>query len=219
MQRFNQTVYLTIRNSLSPSEMDQTWRQRLKRIIDEAPDLTEVGVSRKAGLSRSTVNDIIKKGTTPSIDNFLAICKAIGVRPSILLEGIEDAKIVIPIVGYVSAGEGWIPVDDHAQDPLEFDLGSHDTIGVEVRGDSMSPVYRDGDTLICYRRFGPNADNLIGQDCVIRTAKGEHYVKILKRGSRPGRFNLKSYNPIMDDVEDVALAWAAPISWIRRGGR
>jgi len=60
---------------------------------------------------------------------------------------------------------------------------------------------------------------MIDLDCVIRTADGQHYVKILKRGSRPGRFHLKSYNPAEDDIEDVALSWVAPVAWIKRGVR
>ena len=178
-------------------------------------------LSLKANLSPSTVHSIVSKGASPSIDNFLAICAALGVSPAQLLEGEFRQTKSIPIVGFVSAGEGWTPID-HAtgpEDKIEFDLGAHDTIGIEVRGDSMSPVYRNGDFLICYRQFGPNADNCIGLDCVVRTADNRHFVKILKRGTRPGRFILKSYNPLVDDIEDVALSWSAPVAWVRRGAR
>lgn len=198
--------------------MSENWRQRLKFILDETPGLTMKALSLKANLSPSTVHSILTKGASPSIDNFIAICTALGVSPSELLDGEVTPRLSIPIVGFVSAGEGWTPIDNATspEDKIEFDLGAHDTIGIEVRGDSMSPVYRNGDFLVCYRQFGPNADNCIGLDCVVRTADNRHFVKILKRGSRPGRFNLKSYNPLVDDVEDVALSWAAPIAWVRR---
>lgn len=176
------------------------------------------GLSLKAGLHASTVQSILTKGASPSIDNFLSICEAMGVSPSALLEG-EHSSVSIPLVGLVSAGEGWNPVDGETSDAIEFEVGAHDTIALEVRGDSMSPVYRNGDHLICYRQFGPNADNCIGLDCVLRTADNRNFVKILKRGSRPSRFTLKSYNPLVDDIEDVALQWAAPIAWIKRAAR
>lgn len=195
------------------------WRERLKAIIDETPGLTMKGLSLKAGLHASTVQSILTRGTAPSVENFLAICQALGVTPAQLLDADEPSKLTIPVVGIVSAGEGWSPMDDDAGQVVDFELGAHDSIAVEVRGDSMAPVYRNGDVLICHRRYGPHADNLIGLDCIVRTASGENYVKILKRGSRPGRFNLKSYNPVVDDVEDVALAWAAPVAWIKRGVR
>jgi len=178
-------------------------------------------LSLRAGLHPTTLQSIITKGSSPSIDNFISICNALGISPSELLNDEAAPRLSIPIVGFVSAGEGWTPIDNATgpEDKIEFDLGAHDTIGIEVRGDSMSPVYRNGDFLICYRQFGPNADNCIGLDCVVRTADGRSFVKILKRGGRPGRFTLKSYNPMVDDIEDVALSWAAPVAWIRRSAR
>lgn len=35
----------------------------------------------------------------------------------------------------------------------------------------------------------------------------------------PNRFSLRSYNSAVDDIEDVVLAWVAPVSWIKRGAR
>jgi phage repressor protein C with HTH and peptisase S24 domain len=198
--------------------MGYNWRTELKRIIDDTPGLSMKGVSLKAGLSESFVRDVINRGADPSAENLAAICSVIGITPYDLQSGSEPVKRVIPVVGIVSAGEGWTNVDD-GTDTVEFELGPHDSIAIEVRGDSMVPVYRSGDTLICHRQFGPHADNLIGLDCVVRTADGRNFVKILRRGTRPGRFNLRSYNSAVDDIEDVALAWVAPVAWIKRGRR
>ena len=90
-------------------------------------------------------------------------------------------------------------------------------ITIEIRGDSMSPVYRSGDKLIC-RRHLRAFDNLIGLDCAVLTEDGQGYVKILRRGTRPNRYNLKSYNVAQEDIENVKLAWAAPVVWIKRSG-
>lgn len=125
-------------------------------------------LSLKAGLPAATVHNMLKRGHAPSVDAFAAVAAALGVSPSYLLTGDEGGLITIPIVGTVSAGEGWVPIEDGGQDPIEFDLGSHDTIALEVRGNSMAPVYRNGDVLICHRQFGSNADNLIGLDCLMR---------------------------------------------------
>jgi len=199
--------------------MAEAWRLKLKALIDETPGLTMKAVSVKAGLHPSTLQAILTKGASPSIENFLAICRALNISPALLLGGEDQGPLRVPVVGIVSAGEGWVQTDELAGEAIEFDLGAHDTIGLEVRGDSMAPVYRNGDFLICHRQFGPNADNCIGLDCVIKTASGQNFVKILRRGSRPARFNLRSYNPAVEDIEDVALAWAAPVAWIKRGTR
>lgn len=174
------------------------------------------GLSVKAGLDPSTVHAYLARGRAPTVEHFLAISKAAGISPGWLLEGDERADIGVPVVGIVSAGEGWHPVDDPQIGQVTFELSGYDTIALEVRGDSMFPVYRDRDYLICHRQHGANADNLIGRDCVLRLADGRCFVKILNRGSMPGRFTLRSYNASVPDVQDVALSWVAPVSWIKR---
>jgi len=195
--------------------MDKDWRKQLQRFIDEA-GIAVTRLSEDAGLNRSTLSKILSGGDT-TIENFLAICRRLNVRPSEVLEGEHPSAPSVPIVGIVSAGEGWTPIGDKIHEAVDFEIGRSDTIAVEVRGDSMSPVYRNGDTLICRRHFGPFVDNLVGRDCVVQTADGRHFVKILKKGSKTNRVTLKSYDPMVDDIEDVSLAWAAPIAWVKRG--
>lgn len=42
-------------------------------------------------------------------------------------------------------------------------------------------------------------------------------MKTVHRGTRKGVFRLRSYNPSYEDIEDVALEWAAPITHVIRG--
>jgi transcriptional regulator with XRE-family HTH domain len=177
-------------------------------------------LSKKAGLSEGYISGIIKTGRTPSVDNLISIAHAAKVEPGWLLMGDETFRIKIPIVGTASAGEEWSLSTATKPNTLEFDLGSgYDVIGIEVRGDAMAPVYRDQDFVVCQRRMGSYADNLIGTDCAVRTLAGKNYLKILKKGTRPNHFTLRSYNSAVDDVENVQLEWVAPVVWIKRGGR
>jgi len=60
----------------------------------------------------------------------------------------------------------------------------------------------------------------VGQDCVVRMRAGDGYIKHLLDGARPGTFTLRSVsNPIAKDIKNVPIDWAAPIVWIKRGGR
>lgn len=195
--------------------MDKDWRQRLQLIIKER-GVAVTRLSEDAGLDRSTLQKVLNGGNI-SVVKFLNVCRALGVRPGEILEGEERFSPSVPIVGFVSAGEGWTPIEGIHTEVVDTEIATPDTIAVEVRGDSMSPVYRNGDTLICHRVFGPYVDNLIGRDCVVQTADGRHYVKILKRSSKPNRVTLKSYDPLVDDIEDVAISWAAPVLWVKRG--
>lgn len=192
-----------------------TWRQRLTEIADHFEGGMK-GLSMAAGLNPTKVRDVLKRGQSPSVESFLSICEAAKVDPTYVLFGDEPPRVEIPVVGMVSAGEGWSAVEDNI-DQMEFALDNDDMVAIEVRGDSMSPVYRNGDRLIC-RRHQRAFDNLIGLDCAVLTEDGRGFVKILRRGSRPNRFNLKSYNVTQEDLENVKLAWVAPVVWIKRSG-
>lgn len=129
---------------------------------------------------------------------------------------------LIPIVGYVGGGDRFTPVDDHAPgaaiEHVSLSLGDENQVAVRVRGPSMSPVYRDGDVIIGVRLTSRSLANAINLDCIVMTADGDGYVKRVLKGTKPGRFRLRSYNPDYADIEDVAIAWAAPVSWVGRRG-
>ena len=81
---------------------------------------------------------------------------------------------------------------------------------LEISGDSMLPVYRDGDTII----VSPGAALRRGDRVVVKTSDGEVLAKELKR--RTARtIELRSLNPEHEDrvlpVEQVA--WIARIVW------
>ena len=178
-------------------------------------------VSKRAGLSHGYLSGMLASEKAPSIENFEKIAKGLGVDPAWLLMGEEQYRVKIPIVGVASDREAWAPTAASAKAAtLDFDLGaSFDVIGIEIRGASMAPVYRDQDFVICQRRVGAHADNMIGMDCAVRTTRGQHYLKILQKGTKPKAFNLRSYNSAVDDIENQILEWVAPVVWIKRGGR
>ena len=97
---------------------------------------------------------------------------------------------------------------------LEFNLVAPDPIAVEVRGESMLPVYRPGDYLICSRRRGADLQEALNKDCVVRTSENEGYIKKLVQGSRANTYTLVSYNAA--PIENQKLLWAAPIVWVKR---
>lgn len=123
----------------------------------------------------------------------------------------------MPVVGHVGAGAQIYPIDDHAPgaglDEIEAPPGAAPgAVGVRVRGDSMYPVYSEGDLLFYAEQRNPA--ELIGRECVVRLADGRLFIKIIRRGATPGRYSLHAHNaPPLDDVE---IDWAAPVQWIRR---
>jgi transcriptional regulator with XRE-family HTH domain len=201
--------------------MPETFRARLRRLMDER-GLDMKGLSIAAGLGETAVRDILDRGADPRRKTIEKLSSALGVSSAELIEGADVSYQLVPIIGFVSAGEGWMPFDDdgHAQiDEVELRIEGGEAVGLQVRGQSMAPVYRDGDTLIGAKRTGPRADNLVGLDCIVMTEDGERYVKFLARGQVAGRFNLRSYNPAYADIPNVRLKWAAPIVWVKRSLR
>lgn len=204
--------------------MQRGWRERLQDHVDaveaaDGPDMK--AISRKAGLSPGYVHSILKQGRTPSIESFLKVAAAYGVEPGWLLLGDERFQIQFPVIGRAVEGESWQPVGGARMDKATFEPGADafDMVVCEVIGDANAPAYRDRDVLYCSRHAGPNLHNFIlGRDCLVKTKTGECYIKHVLDGERPGSFTLRSINnPVAKGLRNVALEWAAPIKWIRRG--
>jgi phage repressor protein C with HTH and peptisase S24 domain len=101
-----------------------------------------------------------------------------------------------------------LPFNDGPLQEVSLDFPVKEGTGaVVIRGSSMLPVFEDGD-LVGYHREGRPPDQVVGRTCVLRLADGRVFIKKLRRGSQTGLFTLTS--PSADDIEDVAVEWAAP---------
>ena len=201
--------------------MAQDWRDRLRALMVER-GLNMKQLSATAGLGLTAVKDMLDRGQIPSVERFARVAEVLGVSLAELYEGGATPAPKVAVLGIASAGEGWIPPPDEADagfEPVELSVTEGEAVAILVRGDSMQPRYQDGDVLIGARRAGRAVDNLIGLDCIVETADGERYVKFLARGTSRGAYNLRSRNPNIKDVENVKLAWAAPVVWVRIGRR
>jgi phage repressor protein C with HTH and peptisase S24 domain len=115
----------------------------------------------------------------------------------------------------VGAASEFFGFDDHAQgaglDIIEAPPGVPDgAVAVIVRGDSGYPAIRDGMVLIYWNTDGDPA-GLVGEDCFVKLRDGRTLVKILERGTQPGRWTLSSINASTPPIRDVEIEWAAPI--------
>lgn len=191
------------------SEMDQKWRvgNRLREI-------------RKAkGLTLQFVADAI--GTTPTQISRLELSQrrlsdhwaerlapVLGTRPSAMFS--DDT--VVPVVGYVGAGEEVHNFEDQAAiDYVKPPDGADGTAAVIVRGDSMWPKYEAGDLLFFAPTDHVNHDALGGKPCIVQVRNGPTYVKRVFLGSKPGLYRLTSYKA--EDINDVDLLWASRVLW------
>lgn len=96
-------------------------------------------------------------------------------------------------------------------------------VALTVRGRSMEPLFRHGDTLYIYGDdpVASDPERLIGKDCAVVLAgsrEGEAYIKRVRRADsgEPGYFNLESLNPMWPVMVDMQLYQARPVRYIRR---
>jgi len=126
---------------------------------------------------------------------------------------------MIPLVGYVGAGAQIYAIDDHPkgggleQIRCPWDELGPSAVAVRVRGDSMEPVYYDGD-LIYYDEQSADFRHLLGKDCVVALVDGRRFLKQLRR-TQQGLWFLHSHNA--EPVFGVEIQWAAKIRLIQRG--
>lgn len=151
----------------------------------------------------------VLSATGASFDEFVALVDA---SPA------ERAKPAqpIPLIGLTQAGtggffdDGGFPVG-HGWDEIRFPkVDDENAYALEVTGDSMEPLYRDGDILI----VSPNSAPRKGDRIVLRTTDGEVLAKLLVRRTAK-TVELASFNPahanLVFPVERID--WMARIVW------
>lgn len=120
----------------------------------------------------------------------------------------------VRLMGRVGAGQSFMPLDEEPYEYVEAPEGVPPTTeAVEVAGNSMFPAYEDR-SLIYYSKTLP-PEMMINRRAVIRLADGSMTVKVLRAGSADGLWTLQSINAQYEDIEDVAVDWAAPIDWVK----
>ena len=134
----------------------------------------------------------------------------------------EDAPSVnpwtnaVPLIGLAQAGSGGffdeagLPSGD-GWDAVDFPNKERDSIyALEIQGDSMLPLYRDGDRII----VSPTCSIRRGDRVVVRTVEGEVLAKVLARQTAKV-LELESLNPDHENrsIKVEELDWVARIIW------
>ena len=148
------------------------------------------------------------------MDTLISIANALDVRIGELFDDVRS----VAVAGKVGAGEK-VPLVDiyekgdglyHVACPSELS-SSGGIVGVEIDGDSMLPVFRDGDVLFYSRDTIGVPTEAVGAICICEDESGDAWVKYIKNGSEPGKFHLISLNPLVENMFDIQLKWAAPV--------
>ena len=198
-------------------------------------DLTASGLARKAGLDPTSFNKSkrnspdgrlrwpstesihkILEATGSTIEDFMSF---MGGRRSVVPDGsFPPQASPIPLLGFAQAGaggffdDGGFPAGE-GWDVVDFPVSPGQKAGcyaLEVQGDSMMPLYRDGDVLI----VEPGAQVRRSDRVVVKTRDGEVMAKVLTRQTAR-TIELASLNPEHSGrtLDMAEIDWIARIIW------
>ena len=158
------------------------------------------------------------------------LATAMGVRPGAVSEILSGLRLIkaseiapimeyldlnsVPIMGRVGAGASigpeleQVPPEGLGEVELPFPI-AEGTVAFEVVGDSMLPMYENGDIIVVYRDQRHPLSSFYGEEAAVRLKTGERYLKTIERGNAANVVNLTSFNA--KPITGVKLEWIGEI--------
>jgi phage repressor protein C with HTH and peptisase S24 domain len=200
----------------------QIWRG-IDRLA-QSSGLTPSALARLAGLDPTTFNPSKRtsangsKPRWPSTESLAKALAAVDVRFedfAAMASGSASGRSV-PLIGMAQAGDqgffddAGFPAGTGWEEVHFPGVDDENAYALEISGDSMAPLYRDGDRIV----VAPDAAPRRGDRVVVKTRGGEVMAKELGRVTAK-TIELISLNPAYDNrVLDTAdVVWMARIVW------
>lgn len=197
------------RNKVGMFTHDEIKAELLRQL--DAGILTAAAVARHIGVQGPRITEIrqgkrrIQPREMPILVNLLKM----------------EGRSEVPVVGCVGAGGEIVFEDAYHRGEGMYDvhpmpgMDTNGLIGLEVRGDSMWPVFRDG-YIVFIKRDGWDRveDDALTDWAVCRIDDGRTLLKEIRQSHVPGHYDLTSQNA--PPIENVKLIWATPVQGHRK---
>jgi phage repressor protein C with HTH and peptisase S24 domain len=195
--------------------------------------LSASGLAKRSGLDATTFNPSKRRmpdgrARWPNTESISKVLDATGASLEGFTALVSGARTLssssprvpqarqVPLIGLAQAGgagyfdDGGYPVGGSWDEVSLPEVADPNAYALEISGDSMEPVYRDGDLVI----VAPSAPIRRGDRVVVRVNDGQVMAKQLTRRSAR-RIELKSLNPEHPDYSfDLGeVAWMHRIVW------
>lgn len=190
----------------------------------EERGLSQEDLADKAGLSSGYLSRMERGERNVSLKNLAKIALALEVPERDL---VADAPVSDPLIKRTEAfrvplggrivGGGTIDVSTEQGEPgLEYEIElsvrvPDATVAYQVVGESMMPVYRPDTVIIC-RAHTKDIDRHLDKELAIGTPDHGRMLKTIHAGSKPGLYDLESFNA--KTMRDVKVEWVARIAAI-----
>ena len=162
--------------------------------LAERYGMTASGLARRSGLDPTSFNRSKRtspegRDRWPSTESIAKILRATGASAEDFLRLVEPSgpvrRSMVPLIGMADARstelftDDGLPTGGDGWEEIDFpDLGTSEQVfALEVAGDALAPLYRDGDVLI----LSPTAPIRKGDRVVVRLRNGEIAAGELKR--------------------------------------
>jgi phage repressor protein C with HTH and peptisase S24 domain len=189
--------------------------------------LSASGLARKAGLDPTAFNPSKRFGpgqpprprwpSTESLNRILEVTDTTLAEFAALADDAPPRVATAPLLGMAQAGQdgffddAGLPMGD-GWDQTDLPAPTHGLFSLRIAGDSMVPLYREGDRVLVDRS---RDDIRRGDRVVVRTCSGETLAKEV--GALTSRLvTLLSINPAYPprELPRAEIAWMARILWV-----
>ncbi len=191
-------------------------------------EMTPSALARFAGLDPTSFNPSKRGGAIDaegrprwlSMESLAKVLEATGVSVSEFAAMIEGDRRPrprgVPLLGFAQAGsagffdDAGFPVGQDWDEVAFPGMGEEGVYALEIAGDSMAPVYRNGDRIV----VAPVMEPRRGDRVVVKTLDGEVLAKEVARISARV-IELSSLNPDYEGrvIERRDIAWIARVLW------
>ncbi len=189
--------------------------------------LSASGLARKAGLDPTSFNPSKRFGPGepprprwPSTESLTRVLSAVGISLGEFADLAQDARTrarALPLLGLAQAGQdgffddAGLPLAEGWEQTELPDPGDS-LLSLRIAGDSMAPVYREGDRIIVDREA---SEVRKGDRVVVRTTGGETLAKEVA-GLSARSVTLASINPAYEArvVPRKDILWMGRILWV-----
>ena len=184
-------------------------------------------LSAKTHIATNTLNQYELGKREPSLDTLCTLADVLGVSVDYLIGNDKNntnknKAIKIPVYGYIPAGIPTEMIDEsYIEDFEEINedmlRGGNEYFGLKVKGDSMSPEFRNGDTLIMKKQ--DDCDN--GEFCAVSINHTEcTFKKVIKKENG---ITLQPLNPSFEplffstrEIEELPITILGVVKEVRR---
>lgn len=147
-------------------KIEQTMFIRRLTQLMEDKDLTQIELADKAGVTNVTISRYLSGERKPRIEIVTKLAEVLNTTVDYLLgyESKSSSKRLLPVLGIVKAGYNYLAQENIIDyiDPAMNITDPENYFGLVVKGDSMAPLFDEGDYLIVQKTDGEFYNGNIG---------------------------------------------------------